>query len=70
MCEPDRCGVFSKYDVEFANRLLQSELKQEAKIRVDLERPTYAENSDFGEIKVSWSARGPFKRMVAKASGL
>lgn len=70
MCEPGKCGIFSKSDVEFANRLLQSDLKRSADMRVDLERPTCAENNDFGEIKTSWSARNPFRRKASKAAGI
>jgi len=69
MCEPGKCGIFSKSDVDFANRLLQSDLKRKADVRVDLERPTRAENNDFGEIKTSWSVRSPFRRNVSKAAG-
>ena len=51
--KPEECFVFSEADISFANKLLQRDEKERYGITVDLDRPTKAENEDFGKIKTS-----------------
>lgn len=66
MALPEQTSIFSEGDIEFANRLIRREERAAAGISCDLERPTWAENNDIGEIDFSWCEPNPVKRTFAR----
>ena len=68
MSTPEQTSLFSAADVEFANKLIRADERKWLGISCDLERPTWVENNDIGEIDYDWHE--PFwKRALAKVKG-
>ena len=66
MATPEQVSLFSDADVEFANKLIRADERRKLGISCDLERPTWAENNNIGDIEYDWCVQPFWKRMLAK----